>query len=250
MLLLLLSHCSRVWLCDPIDGSSPGSPVPGILQARTLEWVAISFSNAWKWKVKVKSLSRVRLRDPMDCSLPGSSLHGILQARVLEWVAISFSWASSWPRDWTWISRIPGRCFNLWATREALVTALETCHTLRMPRLLHHGLMFGQPCVCISSSHKHHIFHTSKLKLGEGNDTPRQYFVWKIPCMEEPGMLKSMGSLRVGHDWVTSLSLFTSCIEEGNGNPLQYSCLENPRDGGAWWLPSMGPHRVGHDSSD
>ena len=48
-------------LCDPIDGSPPGFPVPGILQARTLEWVAISFSNAWKWKLKVKSLSRVRL---------------------------------------------------------------------------------------------------------------------------------------------------------------------------------------------
>ena len=48
-------------LCDPIDSSQPGSPVPGILQARTLEWVVISFSNAWKWKVKVKSLSRVRL---------------------------------------------------------------------------------------------------------------------------------------------------------------------------------------------
>ena len=48
-------------LCDPRDGSPPGSPVPGILQARTLEWVAISFSNAWKWKVKGKSLSHVRL---------------------------------------------------------------------------------------------------------------------------------------------------------------------------------------------
>ena len=48
-------------LCDPIDGSPPSSPIPGILQARTLEWVAIFFSNAWKWKVKVKSLSRVRL---------------------------------------------------------------------------------------------------------------------------------------------------------------------------------------------
>ena len=48
-------------LCDPIEGSPPGSPVPGILQARTLEWVAIAFSNAWKWKVNVKSLSRVRL---------------------------------------------------------------------------------------------------------------------------------------------------------------------------------------------
>ena len=48
-------------LCDPTDGSPPGSPVPGILQARTLEWIAISFSNAWKWKVKVKSLSHARL---------------------------------------------------------------------------------------------------------------------------------------------------------------------------------------------
>ena len=48
-------------LCDPRDGSPPGSPIPGVLQARTLEWVAISFSNAWKWKVKVKSLSHVRL---------------------------------------------------------------------------------------------------------------------------------------------------------------------------------------------
>ena len=48
-------------LCDPIDGSPPGSPVPGILQARTLEWVVISFSSAWKWEVKVKSLSRVWL---------------------------------------------------------------------------------------------------------------------------------------------------------------------------------------------
>ena len=48
-------------LCDPIDGSPPGSPIPRILQARTLEWAALSFSNAWKWKVKVKSLSHVRL---------------------------------------------------------------------------------------------------------------------------------------------------------------------------------------------
>ena len=52
---------SCLTLCDPIDGSPPGSPVPGMLQERTLEWVAISFSNAWKWKVKVKSLSHVRL---------------------------------------------------------------------------------------------------------------------------------------------------------------------------------------------
>ena len=55
----LLQLCPT--LCNPIDGSPPGSSIPGTLQARTLEWVAISFSNAWKWKVKVKSLSRVPL---------------------------------------------------------------------------------------------------------------------------------------------------------------------------------------------
>ena len=54
-----LQSCPTLW--DPIDSSPPGSPVPEIHQARTLEWVAISFSNGWKWKVKVKSLSRVRL---------------------------------------------------------------------------------------------------------------------------------------------------------------------------------------------
>ena len=80
-------------LCNPIDSSPPGSPITGILQARTLEWVAISFSNALKWKAKVRSVAQScpTLRDPMDCSLPGSSIHGIFQARVLEWGAIAFS---------------------------------------------------------------------------------------------------------------------------------------------------------------
>ena len=65
---------------------------PGMLQARTLEWVAISFPSAWKWKVKVKSLSRVWLLvTPRTVALPGSSVHGIFQARVLEWGAIAFS---------------------------------------------------------------------------------------------------------------------------------------------------------------
>ena len=79
---------SCLTLCDPIDGSPPGPTTPGILQARTLEWAAISFSNAWKWKVKGKSLSRVGL---LAISLPGSSVYGIFQARVLEWGAIAFS---------------------------------------------------------------------------------------------------------------------------------------------------------------
>ena len=69
-----------------------------------------------KWSEVAQSCPT--LCDPMDCSLPGSSLHGILQARVLEWVTISFSRGSSQPRDRTLVSCIPGRHFNLWATRE------------------------------------------------------------------------------------------------------------------------------------
>ena len=80
-------------LCDPIDGSPAGSSVPGILQARILEWVAISFSNACTHAKSLQSCPT--LCDPMDSSPPGSSVHRILQARILDWVAISFS-TSAW----------------------------------------------------------------------------------------------------------------------------------------------------------
>ena len=83
----LLQLCPT--LCDPIDGSPPCSCLPGILQARILEWIAISFSNAC---MHAKSLQLCpTLCDLMDSSPPGSSVHGILQARILEWVASSFS---------------------------------------------------------------------------------------------------------------------------------------------------------------
>ena len=79
---------SCLTLCEPIDGSPLGPSLPGILQARTLEWVTISFSSA---RLHAKSLqSCPTLCDPMDSSPPGSSVPGILQARILEWVAISF----------------------------------------------------------------------------------------------------------------------------------------------------------------
>ena len=73
--------------CDPIDGSPLGSPIPGILQARTLEWVAFP-SPMSESEVAQSCLT---LSDPIDCSLPGSSIHRIFQARVLEWGAIAFS---------------------------------------------------------------------------------------------------------------------------------------------------------------
>ena len=82
-----LQSCPTLY--DPIDGSPPGSPIPGILQARTLEWVAIAFSNAC---MHAKSLqSCPTLCHPVDSSPPGSSVHRILRLRIQEWVAIAFS---------------------------------------------------------------------------------------------------------------------------------------------------------------
>ena len=78
-------------LCDPRDGSPPGSPVPGILQARTLEWVAFSFSNAWKWKVKVKSLNCVRLLvTPWTAGKP----------QITLWLGSSAPWYSQSSCGW------------------------------------------------------------------------------------------------------------------------------------------------------
>ena len=96
----LLQSCPT--LCDPIDGSPPGFPVPGILQARTLEWVAISFSNASKWKVKVKSLSPVRLLATL-CSytLLKSKIICISNKDHYAWYMVGSQnfWISCWSPD-------------------------------------------------------------------------------------------------------------------------------------------------------
>ena len=101
-----LQLCPTLW--DPIDGSPPGSPVPGILQARTLEWAAIFFFNAWKWKVKVKSLSRIWLfRSPWTAAYQAP----LSRQELLEWGAIGFVYKSKaafsqrtrWQRSrWVW----------------------------------------------------------------------------------------------------------------------------------------------------
>ena len=76
-------------LCNPIDSSPPGFPVPGILQVRTLEWVAISFSNAWKWKVKVKSLSPVRLcTTPWTAAYQAPPSMGFSRQEYWSWVPL------------------------------------------------------------------------------------------------------------------------------------------------------------------
>ena len=83
----LLQSCPT--MCDPIDSSPPGSPIPGILQARTLEWVAISSSNAWKWKVKVKSLSCVRLlATPWTAAYQAPLPMGFSRQECWSWVPL------------------------------------------------------------------------------------------------------------------------------------------------------------------
>ena len=105
-------------------------------------WLSIFPSNIKLKKVKIEvAQSCPTLCDPMDCSLPGSSLHGILQARVLEWVDISFSRGSSWSKDQTQVSHIPGRRFNLWATREAGTSTLPSSDSLGLHT--YHSLCHG-----------------------------------------------------------------------------------------------------------
>ena len=98
---------SCLTLCDPTDSSPPGSSVPGTLQARELEWVAISFSNACKHAKSLQSCPT--LCGPMDSSPPGSSVHLILQARILEQVAISFSCSQTYNPSTEREGRVPTR---------------------------------------------------------------------------------------------------------------------------------------------
>ena len=93
---------SCLTMCYPIDGSSPGSPVPGILQARTLEWVAISFSNAGEWKVKVKSLSRVWMVKPTQKQYPHFTKFktSVKEAKLSMWAFKHFPFIHSINVHW------------------------------------------------------------------------------------------------------------------------------------------------------
>ena len=84
------------------------------------------------------------------------------------------------------------------------------------------------------------LWQTQTADSEKAMATHSSTLAWKILSMEEPCRLQSLGSLRVGHDWSTSLSLFTFMHWRGNGNPLQYFGLENPRDRRAWWAAGYG----------
>ena len=170
-------------LCDPKDGSPPGSPVPGILQARTLEWVAISFSSAAisfssarKWKVKSESevaQSYPTLSNLMDCSLPGSSIHGI--------------------------------------SRQEYWSGLPLCNKYSKPSTV---------TPCEELTHWKRLWCWEGLGTGGKGDNrgwddwmaspTRRTWVWvnsgRWWWTGRPGMLRFMGSQRVGHDWVTELN--------------------------------------------
>ena len=149
---ILLAAKSLQWcptLCNPIDGSPQGSPVPGILQARTLEWVAISFSSAWKWKVKVKSLSRVWLfatpwtaahQAPPSMGLPRQEYWSGLplpSSRILPTTPWKGNFSISiwrdllgWPKyekyfSFLWIKNIVTWSFCTWIMLYSLIFAFE-----------------------------------------------------------------------------------------------------------------------------
>ena len=123
----LLQLCPT--LCGPIGGSPSGSSVPGILQARILVWVAISFSNACMHAKLLQSCPT--LCNPMDGSPPGSPAHRILQARILEWVAISFSTSGCCWRANGWNSL----CSLLLGGKETyvIVDSGEDSHQIKEP---------------------------------------------------------------------------------------------------------------------
>ena len=137
--------------------------------------------------------------------------------------------------------------FNHWTTREVHMAVSYTLNVLSIhcPSPL---LWLIPAC----SSALHSVITYLGKASGEGNGTPLQYsFAWKTPWMEEPGGLQSMASLRVGHDWATSLSLFTFMHWRRKWQPTpMFLPGESQGRGKPGGLPSMGSHRVGHDWSD
>ena len=160
-------------LCDPIDGRPPGSAIPGILQARTLEWVAISFCNAWKWKVKVKSLSHIQLlATPWTA---GSSVHGIFQARVLEWDAIAFSIDP----------------FSPWESRRTQESRLPSFPS-------------GSDCKSLPAMQETQVWSLNQEDpLKKGITTHSSILAWRIPRTEEPGGPLAVHGIAENQTWLS-----------------------------------------------
>ena len=160
----------------------------------------------------------------MDCSLPGSSVHGIFQARILQWVAISFSRGSSRPRDWTWVSCTAGRLFTEPPGKSSLLISKNTHFSDIIINTLFFLWLWFALFLCPFFTFKFYIYIYLKCKTSLvaqtvkclptmqetwvrslGREDPLQKemathsstLAWKIPWMEEPGRLQSMGLQRV-----------------------------------------------------
>ena len=183
--------------CDPIDGSPPGSPVPGILQARTLEWVAISFSNAWKWKVKVKSLSHAwLLATPWTAAYQAPLSMGFFRQEY--WSGVPLPSPFFLVRKAIYQRRILKNKFI--CTISPLLLPLLTCDP--SSPLPWSTARASQLASLLS------FFLNLGINLGEHTCTHVQWtWVWASSrrCLRigKPGVLQSMGSQRVGHDWAT-----------------------------------------------
>ena len=170
---------------------------------KTLCWVTywirsdqISHSVMSDWIVKWKSLSCVwLLATPWTVAHQAPLSMEILQARILEWAVILFFRGSSWPRDQTWVSYVADGFFTIWPTRE-IPTQIEF-------------MFFGRKRHCCQGIAGSVFLLTQGLQSEKAMAPHFSPLAWKIPWAEEPSRLQSMGSLRVGHDWATSPSLFT-----------------------------------------
>ena len=129
-------------------------------------------------------------------------VHAILQGRILEWVAFPFSRVSSQPKEWTQVSHIAGRFFNSWATREA--QEYWSGYTIPFPGdPPNPGIEPGSPELQADSLPTQVWFLGREDPLKKGMATHYNILAWWIPWTEEPGGPQSIGSQRVGHNWVT-----------------------------------------------
>ena len=110
---------------------------------------------------------------------------------------------------------------------------------LKFLKILYWGIVDLHCCVSFGVHTAEWFSYTYTYDTEKAMAPHSHTLAWEIPWTEEPGRLQSMGSRRVGHEWL-HFHFSVLCIGEGNGNPLQCSCLENPRDGGAWWAAVYG----------
>ena len=225
-------------LCDPIHGSPPGSPIPGILQARTLEWVAISFSNAWKWKGKAKLLSRVQL-----LATPWTAAH---QAPP----SMGFSRQENWsgvplpsPQKYVNFINLLGDCCccTVSCSCPTLCDPMD-CSTPGLP-VSHHLPEFAQVhvhCigVAVQPSHPLSPYSPSAFSLSQHQDLFQSASCWNqvTPLSRPRGLCNSImlwampcRATQEARVLVESSDKMWS-IRGGDGKPPQYTCYENPRN--------------------